>query len=150
MGLDISHGAWNGAYSAFHRWRCMIAQTMGFPPLDIMEGFYDDKSDFALLDHKFDKDALEMSALRRIREQLPIKWESLKPSPIIELLYHSDCDGDIPHGKLRKLADALEELLHKIPDTDGGGHIGNYREKTQTFINGCRLAYSKKQKLKFQ
>lgn len=40
MGLSISHGAWMGSYSAFTAWRKRIAQVAGFPPLELMEGFY--------------------------------------------------------------------------------------------------------------
>ena len=34
MGLDISHDAWHGAYSAFNRFRQKVAQAMGgsYPP----------------------------------------------------------------------------------------------------------------------
>jgi len=41
MGLDISHGCWHGAYSAFMRWREKISQVAGLPPLALMEGFYE-------------------------------------------------------------------------------------------------------------
>ena len=40
MGLDTSHNAWHGAYSAFMTWRKKIAHLAGFPPLELMEGFY--------------------------------------------------------------------------------------------------------------
>jgi hypothetical protein len=40
MGLDVSHECWTGAYSAFHIWRCKIAELKGLPPLELMEGFY--------------------------------------------------------------------------------------------------------------
>jgi hypothetical protein len=38
MGLDISHGCWEGAYSAFMRWRQQIAEVAGIP-LMLMDGF---------------------------------------------------------------------------------------------------------------
>lgn len=153
MGLDISHNTWHGAYSAFTRWREKIAEIAGLPPLELMEGFYfEDKfhNPFSLLDFAFPKeDSLEMSALRRIRKKLPIKWESLKPDPLYELLYHSDCDGEINYGACGKIASRLEQLLPLLPDDEGGGHIGNWKEKTQQFIKGLRLAHSKKEKLIF-
>jgi len=37
MGLDTSHDAWHGAYSAFMRWRTEIARCIDVPagePLD--------------------------------------------------------------------------------------------------------------------
>jgi hypothetical protein len=153
MGLDTSHGAWHGAYSAFMAWRLKIAEVAGYPPLELMEGFYspNNHSDpFVLLEYKFPKgDELEMSALRRFKKQLPIKWQNFEENPLIYLLTHSDCDGDLSYGKCKGIADELEKLLPLLPDEDAGGHIGNWRLKTQTFIDGLRLAHSKKEKLKF-
>lgn len=47
------------------------------------------------------------------------------------------------------LADRLAELLPKLPEGDGGGHIGHWREKTQTFIDGLRLAASRGEDVEF-
>jgi hypothetical protein len=152
MGLDISHNTWYGSYSAFHRWRQKIAEVAGYPPLELMEGFYSQNdSPLILLNYKFPLgDELEMSRLRRIFKQMPIKWDNFKPNPLMELLYHSDCDGHITYGKCGKIANELEKLLPLLPDEDGGGHIGNYREKTKTFITGLREAYKNKEKLIFR
>lgn len=158
MGLDISHDAWHGAYSAFMRWREKIAEVAGLPPLELMEGFYFDKGSeyyttnmFTLIDYAFPKgDELEVSAISRLRKKLPIKWASLKPNPLYELLSHSDCDGFINWSKCNKIAHELEKLIPLLPDEDNGGHIGNWREKTKQFAEGLRLAYSKKERLKFR
>lgn len=153
MGLDISHDAWHGAYSSFHRYRVKIAEVAGLPPLDLMEGFYDVSgidTPLTLLNYKYPVgDELEMSQLRRIFKQMPIKWECLKANPLHELLYHSDCDGYINWSICGKIADELEKLLPLL-DEDGGGHIGNYKEKTQQFIEGLRLAHANKEKLEFR
>lgn len=153
MGLDTSHGAWHGAYSAFMRWREKIMEVAGLPPLELMEGFYYKGSHgdpFSLLNYKYPKgDELDMSALRRIEVKLPIKWKCLKPNPLHELLSHSDCDGYINWSSCKKIADELSKLIDKLPDEDNGGHIGNWREKTQTFIDGLNKAYVAKEKLDF-
>ena len=153
MGLDISHDAWHGAYSAFMRYRQKLAEVMGLPPLDLMEGYYSEdgsNNPLVLLNHRYPKgDELDMSHLRRIFKQLPIKWECLKPNPLYELLYHSDCDGYINWKPCGKIADELEKLLPLLND-DGGGHIGNYKEKTEQFIKGLRLAHANKEKLQFR
>lgn len=153
MGLDISHDAWHGAYSAFMRWREKIAEVAGFPPLELMEGFYDENgynSPWSLLDSAYPKgDELAMSCVRRIREKLPIKWDKFLSDPLCELLFHSDCDGELSYGKAGKIAARLKELLPLLPDEDAGGHIGKWKEKTEAFIKGCELAYSKKEKLIF-
>lgn len=61
------------------------------------------------------------------------------PDALIVLLAHSDCEGEIQEDMVGPLADRLEELLPLL-EGDGGGHIGSYREKTQTFIDGLRRA----------
>lgn len=153
MGLDTSHGAWHGSYSAFMRWREKIAEVAGMPPLSLMQGFYQEgqvmTDPFYMLKYKYDEDDSAIHQIRSLKKQLPIKWSSIKPSPLHELLYHSDCDGYINWKACGKIADELEKLIPLLPDEDNGGHIGNWRDKTKTFINGCRLAFEKKEKLNF-
>jgi len=150
MGLDTTHGCWHGAYSAFMRWREEIAKVAGLPPLMLMEGFYQplvtDLLNLPTLYHGIDE---EGRYLKHLDSQLPIKWECLNPSPLHFLLYHSDCEGNIPWSKCRRIANELEKLITKLPNEDAGGHIGNWRDKTKTFIDGLRLAYSKKQNVRF-
>lgn len=151
MGLDISHDAWHGAYSAFMRWRQMVAKIAGLPPLELMEGFYSDREDVYNPFYFAKKRCTETEfyAIKQIEEGLPIKWESLKPNPLHELLCHSDCDGYINYAACGKIADELEKLLPLFPEGEVGGHIGNWKEKTEQFIKGLRKAHSRKQKLQF-
>jgi hypothetical protein len=162
MGLDTTHNAWSGPYSSFNNWRRWIADKIGIP-LDLMEGFYYDEpgsfgNPFALLEDKFPSgDDLAMSALRRIKKTFPLKWESFKPSPLHELLFHSDCDGYIEPDICGEIALALKELLGNIsddnadsaaPNTARGTYDGMYRA-TERFIKGCELAHSNGEKLRF-
>jgi len=133
MGLDVTHDAWHGACSAFMRWRTELAKAAGLPPLDLMEGFYDPRRE----------------AFSDLQSQLPIKWDCLKPSSLHTLLHHSDCEGDIPWQACGPIADELEALLPKLPNVNVGGHIGNWRDKTATFIKGLRAAYSRQENLEF-
>lgn len=153
MGLDISHGAWHGAYSAFMTWRIKIAEVAGFPPLELMEGFYyktDSSNPFSSLDYAYPKgDELAMSAVRRIQKRLPIKWDLFLNHPLTILLSHSDCDGHINWSACKKIADELTKLLPYLPDEDAGGHVGKWKDKTQTFIDGLMKAYNAKEKLIF-
>lgn len=146
MGLDTSHDCWHGAYSAFMRWRETIAQAAGLPPLQLMEGFYSppDKG-MSILYAGPDGAAY----LKHIDEQLPIKWGCLKPSPIHILLNHSDCEGEIAHEDCAAIADTLEALLTNLPKGDAGGHIGDFRGKTQSFIDGLRKASTAKENVNF-
>jgi len=67
-------------------------------------------------------------------------WDRLPEDPLLVLLVHSDCDGHIAPREAAALAERLEELLPALPDGTGGGHIGDWRAKTQTFIDGIRQA----------
>lgn len=148
MGLDTTHDAWHGAYSAFMRWREKIAAVAGFPPLRLMEGFYVPLETnirtaggiptFFLGQAR--EDELVRHSILSLEESLPIKWDCLKPSPLHDLLYHSDCDGEIPAEQCGPIADELEKLLPLLPAGEAGGHIGNWRDKTKTFIDGLRRA----------
>lgn len=42
-----------------------------------------------------------------------------------------------------------EELIPKLPDEDTGGHIGNWRDKTQQFVDGLREASKAKEDVGF-
>lgn len=119
MGLDISHGAWNGAYSSFMRWRIEIAKAAELPDLEIMEGFTNG-------DGK--------------------PWDS--SHPLTPLLNHSDCDGEIEVKDLPGIISGLELLLPQF-DKELGGHIGNMAYKTQTFIEGCKRALELNEPLEF-
>ena len=136
MGLNVSHDAFDGAYSAFNRFRGIIAKAMGgsWPPhedknLDDNLWYYDDEN-FS---------------------------EKTQPG-LFELMRHSDCDGYITPGKCKKVADELEDLLPKLEQLQethglGGGHIENsrgYVAVAKRFIAGCRLAHESKERLLFR
>lgn len=155
MGLSTTHDAWHGAYSSFMRWRTKIAEVAGLPPLELMEGFYsaqDRPEQYMPPTIYLDPFASELSrnSVKHIEESgLPIKWEALKPSPLHELLQHSDCDGEIPAASCGPIADELANLMPLLPDGEGGGHIGVWREKTQLFIDGLRRAAAANEPLGF-
>lgn len=88
MGLDVSHGAWHGAYSRFARFRAAIAEVVGFH-LGSMEGFE-----------------------RGDTKGLP--WSTLPPDPLHALLNHSDCDGEIAPEHLTALATRLHNVASKL------------------------------------
>jgi len=157
MGLNCSHGAWRGSYSAFSRWRCKLAEVAGLPPLQLMEKFY------VPLRHRpgwesWEKPTFYCENTEDILQQklvdvdslLPIKWECLKPDPLHELLSHSDSDGEIAPENCRLIADSLEKLIPLLPDEDAGGHVGNWREKTRLFVLGLRSAANNNEPLLFR
>jgi hypothetical protein len=75
-------------------------------------------------------------------ENLMGEWDEAPSDPLIVLLAHQDCEGRIASEHCAPLADALEQLIPQLPDGDGLGHIGNWRDKTETFITGLRAAAS--------
>lgn len=147
MGLDTTHGCWHGAYSAFNRWRQELAKLAGLPPLDLMEGFYNPITGLPTLYHINGK-TIECHQLKRLDAQLPIKWDCLKPDALHELLNHSDCDGEIPWERCEAIADSLERLIPMMTG-ECGGHIGNWKDKTQAFVDGLRLAAKQHENVEF-
>ena len=149
MGLDISHGTWSGAYSGFHRWRKIIAEVAGLPPLELMEGFYEELS--SLLPTLYPGIVGEYSnGLKELDKRLPIKWDCLKSSPLHELLNHSDCDGQIEWKNCKPIAEELSKLLDKLPGSPIEDHRDCWMELTQKFINGLMRAYNAKENLEFR
>lgn len=85
MGLDVSHGAWNGGYGSFGSFRAALAAAIGID-LDAMHGFQE-RADIAGL-----------------------SWPSPESEPLVYLLDHSDCDGEIAVPALLPLARRLREV----------------------------------------
>ena len=59
-------------------------------------------------------------------------------------------DGEISSENCAAIADALEDLIPLFPDEDHAGHIGNWKNKTQKFVDGLRLAAQSGEALRFQ
>lgn len=155
MGLDTTHDCWHGGYTAFHFWRVKLAAAVNIP-LDLMDGFYSDRDGDLNLRVMGKLAVQESPRLQIIQDKLseyhallPIPWEILKPDVLHFLLHHSDCDGDIPAELCAPLADRLQEVLPLLPDENVGGHIGTWRDKTQKFIDGLRLAASRGEAVEF-
>lgn len=135
MGLDISHDAFHGAYSAFNRFRRFVLQSIGgsFPP-------HEDKS--------LDKDSWY--------------WETDFSDPkdypgLCEFLSHSDCDGEINPETCKVIAEEFESILpyiEKLAETEPcHGHLlgnGGYVEVVKQFIKGCKKAYENNEPLEFR
>ena len=130
MGLDTTHGAWHGAYSAFNRWRDTMAQVAGLP----LTG----EPGMRSTEHPY----INWDAITE--DNIYGKWETTPEEPLIVLIAHSDCDGAIYPQQATPLADRLEELLPKIQESESGwGHIerdGGLAAVTRRFIGGLRAA----------
>lgn len=143
MGLDTSHDCWHGAYSAFTRWRQKLAEAAGYTlHHDVMAGY---GTDAPVAISRMSPDMDWGNIQETIGDDLFGKWPAIPvrpdgtPDPLIILLAHSDCEGELQTEFVGALADRLEELLPLL-DGDGGGHVGSYRAKTEQFIGGLRAA----------
>ena len=76
MGLDVSHGCWNGSYSGFMKFRKILAGSIDID-LENMAGFS--------------------------RGEASELWENRPDDDLHILLRHSDCDGEIPVSDAKKL-----------------------------------------------
>lgn len=137
MGLLVSHGAWSGPYSTFHRFRTEIARVVGIP-LPIMDGFHGDISEVC-------SEATSGSYMRNLGTFLPMRWESLVPDALHVLLNHSDCDGEIAVSDLLPLAVRLEEIADKL----GSDPIHCWPESARMFASACRMAHAAGEPLVF-
>lgn len=141
MGLDISHDAFHGAYSAFNRFRQTVAKAIGgsFP---------------------FHTPEFLAERAAEGQEINPMWWYwghgySQETHPgLYEFFMHSDCDGDIGPVACGRIATELEALLPAIEKLDDGGaghieHQGGYVAVTRKFIEGCRKAALAGERLEF-
>jgi hypothetical protein len=152
MGLDTSHDCWHGACSAFNRWRDQLAVAAGYtfhkaPMFDYPEAQFRNGRDMVDLDWGNIEATIGPDLLGRW-EEMPVRPDGT-PDPLIVLLAHSDCEGELQVEVLAALANRLEELLPKLDGLDGGGHIGSYREKTEQFIRGLREAAAAREPVGF-
>lgn len=130
MGLDVSHGCWYGAYSAFHRLRIEILATVTGERVD-----YSDYDRYI-----------------KLVEEFPMR------EPLREFLLHSDSDGEIDRASqipmadmLDVVADAMDSKLSTTED-EGVGHIaraGGYVAAIRDFAAGLRRAYENNETVQF-
>lgn len=135
MGLIVTHGAFEGAYSAFNRFRQFLLKSIGgsYPP-------HDDKT------------------LENSYWYFGDGYDSETHKGLTEFFAHSDCDGYIPPEMCLIVADELEKILPSIIRLEqlegkGIGHIlsqGGYVQMTKYFIQGCRMAAKENRNLEFR
>lgn len=142
MGLDCSHDAFHGAYSAFNSFRQAVAHAIGgsYPTHWLRNA---------------DGSPVQPFVVDQSKEEGRWYWGegySQKTHPgLYEFFCHSDCDGEITPDMCKAVADELEPLLDKMPE-QASGHIagrGGYRQVLQYFIDGCRAAHAKSEPLNF-
>ncbi|RYI30558.1 hypothetical protein EVU96_09080 [Bacillus infantis] len=134
MGLDTTHNAFHGAYSAFNTFRKFICESIGgsFPPhkdKTLKDGYWYFGEGYNTETHK----------------------------GLTEFLAHEDCEGEISPEMCKVVADELESILPYVEERartiEAHGHIlrdGGYVAVTKRFIEGCRLAHERNEPLEFR
>jgi len=129
MGLSISHNAYSGSHSSFGAWRASIAKAAGFPELAEMEYY-------------------------KLTGGIP--WSSLD-DPLVDLMIHSDCEGNLKPTQLKGIVERLESLAENIAKQQPGlSDPGNVHYNlsnsyiTKKFIDGAKVAVTKNQLMKFR
>lgn len=112
MGLDTTHDCWHGSYSAFNRFRRELAKSIGIN-LDAMYGYGGDTP-----------------------------FPNKEDEPLVILLDHSDCDGEIVPVDCLPLANRLEEIASRLPDY-------GLRAAALQFASGLRRAYANNEPVEF-
>lgn len=140
MGLDTSHDCWSGPYSFFYDWRVALADAAGLPPLPLMEGFYNPNREAGWRNVDPSVEKIIGKRADAVMQALPIKWTCLKEDPLHELLFHSDCGGEIPWKSCAGIADSLGRLVSKM---------GDFKPETRRFIKGLRTASKRKENVIF-
>lgn len=125
MGLDTSHDAFHGSYSAFNCLRQEVAHAVGgsYGP-HWLRNYHGqlarDRDGYLIRDTSLDDSMV----------YLPVEITPDAYPGLLEFLRHSDCDGEISPEMCAKVADDLESLL---PECE-------CREALGRFIAGCRAA----------
>jgi hypothetical protein len=117
MGLDTTHDCWHGSYSAFHYWREALHIYASPDPLLSLEQAWD----------------------AGVYED--------QSKPINVLMFHSDCDGEIPAELCAPLADELQKIADAMPDK--GSALDMVKPTTLQFIAGLRKAAELGQPVEF-
>ena len=137
MGLDTSHNAFHGAYSAFNTFRQAVCRATGgsFPPHWLVKNNEYVQKDSGRLEYDPNLDGDLVYFGSNVEEG----------DGLYLFLTHSDCDGEFTPEECTKVADALEQWLPEIEKQTiaNVGHIearGGIGEVTRLFIRGCREA----------
>ena len=150
MGLECSHDAFHGAYSAFNTLRQAVCHAMGgsCPP-------------HIKRDEKFNLVRDENGEIIWLRDLNDFSFsiadefeDKEKYAGLWVFLTHSDCDGEISPEMCKRVADELEKfILPKLKHYgEAPGHIGyqgGYAKVLKKFIKGCRKAHQAGEPLEF-
>lgn len=141
MGLNTTHGCWDGSYSSFNMFREMVGKAAELPhsagpyETEVLDIDWQDVTDEQLAGEWHDTQPVAQPSLSRLYDP-PIA------DAVLYLLIHSDCDGRLrleylPALKVRleEIAPEYERLAERMPP--GYRHL---RHKLRWFIKGLSAA----------
>lgn len=138
MGLNCSHDAFDGAYSAFTRLRKYVARCAGgsFPPHFDTDPNYDPECSREYWHYDDDEVPAERVA------------------GLTLFLAHEDCDGELSVEECRQVAAALDWIAERGDYEKSRGaaltRVGpKMRDSVVKFANGCRAAVEAGEALTF-
>ena len=128
MGLDVSHDAFSGAYSAFNRFRKVLCEATGGHWCDEISG----------PEHWFVGEG----------------YTRTSHPGLFAFFSSNDCEGSFDPDIALAIANEMEALLPKldsIPQEIGGdiARAGGYRKVAERYIAGCRLAHANDEPLEY-
>jgi hypothetical protein len=173
MGLDCTHGFWNGSYGAFMRWRTWLAAQAGIP-LSLMEGVLTFERDY----HRITSGAKDIDCGQILWKTLagfrdlgrPIPWAAVG-DPLKVLLHHSDCNGRLRWWDCKPVGLRLLQVIRQadddftVPLYTGGSKVGEPMwtrwqdgrsihdgmvPATKRAARGCLRAYQERVDIKFR
>lgn len=111
MGLNTTHGCFDGPYSSFNSFRYDLARQIGID-LDDYIGYSNPEAtkDLKSIDHD-----------------------------LMALFKHSDCDGELNPSECVKIANGLDQVLKKL-NTELEVNSWNFEDTIKAFRDGCRKA----------
>lgn len=121
MGLNVSHGAWDGSYLNFDRFRGAVCAATG--------GTWPDEHDAPWW--------------------FGPGFDSASHPGLHAFLDHPDNEGEIPPGDAARLADEMEQLLPKLDAAESGSPGWTWGRVARRWIEGCRRAAAAREPLRF-
>lgn len=134
MGLNTTHGAWDGPYSCFNDFRYAIGKRIGIN--------MDDYIGYNPMTGTKELDDIE--------------------HPVRYLLDHSDCDGELSPSECTLIAFGLDQIMNEITLDEMQANAVIYKragreyyaqdfyQDCENFKKGCLLAVRKRESLQFQ
>ena len=135
MGLNTSHGCWDGKSKYFNQFRINLAKVID---IDLRE-----YKGWELM--VFDPKTLEFVEIENERKDLKTIDHDLRP-----LFDHSDCDGELSVDDCSHIEFGLYDVQKRLETNDFGiDDLPYFKQQIAQFREGCHLAISLNEPVKF-